>query len=263
MSVKLAYAYFGEEGKTPLVILHGLLGSSRNWTTVAKELSRSFDVFAVDLRNHGHSPWDDDCSFSAMAQDVRDFLAEHEIERPILMGHSLGGKVAMRLLADEVKIARALVCVDIAPKDYPNRLRSEFEAMAGLDLSTITSRADAANALEEAVPDWAHRQFLLTNLERDEANEGFRWSVNLEALHAQLADLMESPFGAWEAVPEQTLFLRGEHSDFILDEDCEQMSRHFPRYLLKTIRDAGHNVHVENKRDFIAAVERFGMDFKN
>lgn len=248
--------HFGTEGRPPLVILHGLLGSSRNWTTAARDLAESFDVYALDLRNHGKSPWAQDCSFAAMADDVRSFLDRHRLERTLLVGHSLGGKVAMRLAADDPQLLDALVVVDIAPRDYAPHFAEEFDAMAALDVTKADRRSEVDAALSGSVPDWAHRQFLLTNLERA-GGGGFRWTVNLEALRAALPELARNPLGEGECVQARTLFLSGGKSDFVWPEDEATVGRYFLDYAWQMIPEAGHNVHVEARTEFVAAVRAF------
>jgi len=256
MALALHSVRYGDEDAPGLVILHGLLGSARNWTAAAKDLARSYSVHVLDLRNHGQSPWADDCTFPSMAADVLAYLDAHGLERPALLGHSLGGKVAMRLAADNPQRVGKLIIADIAPKDYPPHFADEFEAMAALDVARLRSRGEADKALENAVPDWAHRQFLLTNLARSE-DGGYRWAVNLAALHEALPKLKSNPLASAEPVNRPTLFLRSEQSDFIKDADKPAIEAHFADWQLETVPSAGHNVHVENRPAFVAAVEAF------
>ena len=263
MPLELAYRYFGEEGRLPLVILHGLLGSSRNWTTVGKQLARSFEVFALDLRGHGDSPWPPpparDYSFPAMAADVAAWVKERKLERPILLGHSLGGKVAMRLAADSPKHWRGLVVADLAPKDYPPHHLAAFDAMHALDLAAVTSRAQAEEFLRARLADADLARFLLTNLVRD-ADAGFRWRIDLDGLATALPQLARSSLGPDERYPGPALFLRGELSDYIRDGDRPQIARHFPRHQILVLGNAGHNLHMDQPAAFTAALEYFARD---
>lgn len=251
--MKLAHRHLGGEGKPPLVLLHGLLGSSRNWIATGKDLAARYSVFAVDLRNHGDSPHDDDVGFPALAADVLAFLDDHELDRVRLLGHSLGGKAAMRVAVDDPARVEALVVVDIAPKDYaPYRLR-DFEAMAALPLKELSSRKDADERLAEAVPDWAYRQFLLTNLTRDPAG-GFRWAVNLRALLEGMGDMRVNPLAPGETHAGPTTFILGGKSRFVQEEDHAAIRAHFPAARIETIPGAGHNPHMDAREAFLALV---------
>jgi pimeloyl-ACP methyl ester carboxylesterase len=265
MSLELAYRYFGEEGQPPLVILHGLLGSSRNWTTVGKLLARSFEVFALDLRGHGDSPWAPpparDYSFRAMAGDVAAWLKERKLERPFLLGHSLGGKVAMRLAVDSPKYWRGLVVADLAPKDYPPHHLAAFDAMRALDLSAVATRAQAEEFLRARLADADLARFLLTNLVR-EADAGFRWRIDLDGLAAALPQLALSSLGPDERYPGPSLFLRGEQSDYIRDGDRPRIAAHFPRHQILVLGQAGHNLHIDQPAAFTAALEYFARDLE-
>ncbi|HVU38295.1 MAG TPA: alpha/beta fold hydrolase [Opitutales bacterium] len=263
MPVELAYRYFGGEGNPPLVILHGLLGSSRNWTTAGKLLARSFEVFALDLRGHGDSPWapppERDYSFKTLAGDVAAWLAARGVAHPVLLGHSLGGKITMRLAADQPKLVRALIVADIAPRDYPPHHAAEFAAMLELDLAKLTSRGEAEKILLAKLHDEAMARFLLTNLVR-EADDHFRWRVDVAGLAAALSDLSRSSLKPGEAYPGPTLFLRGDQSDYVREGDRPLIAALFPRHQILAIGRAGHNLHVDQPAAFAAALEYFGMD---
>jgi pimeloyl-ACP methyl ester carboxylesterase len=263
MPLALAYRYFGGEGKPPLVILHGLLGSSRNWTTTGKLLARSFEVFALDLRGHGDSPWapppERDYSFAACAADVAAWLDTKGVRRPVLLGHSLGGKIAMRLAADAPAQCRALVVADIAPRDYAPHHVEAFAAMRALDLATLTSRTEAEEKLVAQLHDETLARFLLTNLVR-EADAGFRWRIDLDGLAAALPQLARSSLQPGETYGGPTLFLRGDLSDFIGDADRARIAAHFSRHQILALGRAGHNLHVDQPAAFATALEYFALD---
>jgi pimeloyl-ACP methyl ester carboxylesterase len=263
MPVPLAHRHFGGERQPPLVILHGLLGSSRNWATAGKMLARTFEVFAVDLRGHGDSPPapKGDYSFRAMADDVADWTKGNGIIRPLLLGHSLGGKVAMRLAMDAPDQWRSVVLADVAPRDYPPHHLAAFDAMQALNLKKITSRAQAEAFMQARLADGDLARFLLTNLVR-EGDTGFRWRVDVAGLAAALPQLGLSPLAAGEKYAGPTLFLRGSQSDYVREIDHAAITAHFPEGRIVTINNAGHNVHVDQPAAFTSAVENFGRNLE-
>ncbi len=253
--MKLFHRDLGGSGKPPLVILHGFLGSSRNWQTAGRELAADFHTQALDLRNHGQSPHDPDGSLGAMAADVIEWLDASGIARTHLLGHSLGGKVAMRIACSRPERIESLIVVDIAPREYPGG-SAMAEAMARLDLSTIASRQEADEMLEAAVPDRATRQFLLTNLQRRE-DGSFEWQANLPALLAALPELKKSPLAPRDRFEGRALFLRGGRSGFVRPEDESLIRGHFHRAEIAAIDGAGHNLHIDERLAFAAEIRRF------
>lgn len=254
MTLALASRELGGAGEPPLVVLHGLLGSSRNWQSAGAALAaRGPRVVALDLRNHGESPWDNDCSFAAMAGDVLAWLSD-TLSGPVhLMGHSLGGKVAMRLAADHPSSVARLTVVDIAPRAYPGRLRVDFEAMRRLDLSSIASRKDADLALSDLLPDWALRQFILTNLGQD-AGGRWAWKVNLDALSQSLPQLLDDPLAPGQTYAGPCRLIRGGKSDYVLDSDLPAFRLRFPSADVVTLAESGHNPHFDARSGFVEAV---------
>mgnify|MGYP001600907743 FL=1 len=244
----------GGAGHPPLVILHGFLGSSRNWQTAGRDLAGRYHVCALDLRNHGGSPHAPEMTYAAMMADVLAWLDAHGLTRVTLLGHSLGGKVAMRLACLHPERVARLIVVDIAPKDYfwPER-RGEFAAMNGLDLARLHSRSEAEKLIEPQVPDWAMRKFLLTNLERG-GGEGWRWLVNLPVLTAALAALEADSLEPDDRFAGATLFILGGKSRYALPADEPAIRAHFPAATIATIRDAAHNPHMEAREAFVRLV---------
>lgn len=252
----LYHESLGPAGAPSIVILHGLLGNGRNWQRVAKALAETFRVHTLDLRNHGRSPHAEPMTYAAMADDVDGWLAAN-LEEPVhLVGHSMGGKVAMTVATRFPQQLRSLVVVDIAPKVYAPRWRQEFAAMRAIDVASLRSRQEAEAALEADVPDWAFRKFLLTNLERLPEG-GFRWTVNLPVLEAALPDLFAHPLQPDERFNGPTLFLRGERSKYMVDGDEGRVAIHFPQGQVNTVPGAGHNVHFDQPEAFVSEVERF------
>jgi pimeloyl-ACP methyl ester carboxylesterase len=252
--VQLFHRDFGGAGNPPLVILHGMLGSSRNWQTTGRDLAERFHVRALDLRNHGDSPHAPEMTYAAMVADVLGWLHEQGLERVTLMGHSMGGKVAMQLACRHPEKVADLIVVDIAPRDYRWAAhREEFAALNELDLGTLVSRAAAEKALESRVPDWGMRKFLLTNLTRD-ADGPWRWSVNLPALTAALPALESSSLVPTDRFVGPALFIAGGKSRYVEAVDHATIRRHFPAARIKVIPTAGHNPHIEAREAFVALV---------
>jgi esterase len=255
MSVELAHDAFGETG-TPILILHGLLGSARNWTGIAKQLADTRRVFALDLRNHARSPWADTMSFEEMAGDVATFIERHDLSPCALIGHSLGGKVAMRLALTRANLVERLVAVDVAPVAYTHTFGPFVEAMQGVDLATVRQRPDAERQLERTIPNAAIRNFLLQNLVKTEG--GYAWRVNLEALAANMPELLGFPAPPADAVYRgPTLFLAGGNSHYIKPEHWPLIERLFPEAEVAVIAGAGHWVHAERPVEFLDRVRAF------
>jgi pimeloyl-ACP methyl ester carboxylesterase len=255
MSVELAHDAFGETG-TPILILHGLLGSARNWSSIAKQLADTRRVFALDLRNHARSPWADTMSFEEMAGDVAAFIERHHLRAPALIGHSLGGKVAMRLALTRADLVEHLVVVDVAPVAYTHTFGPFVEAMLGVDLATVRQRPDADRQIERTIPNAAIRNFLLQNLVKTEG--GYAWRVSLEALAANMPELLGFPAPPADAVYRgPTLFLAGGNSHYIKPEHWPLIERLFPEAEIAVIAGAGHWVHAERPNEFLDRVRSF------
>lgn len=253
--IGLAHRHFGVQGHPPLIILHGLLGSSRNWATIAQELALHYEVFAVDLRNHGDSPHVEGMGFEDMAQDVVHFMDEHALSKTSLLGHSLGGKVAMRMAVDYPAKVERLIVVDIVPKEYPPHHTQEFAAMNALDLQILTSRKEADALLQQRVPEWAMRQFLLTNLRRG-SNGSWGWSIHLQELTHALEDMRRNVLLPGEQFAGPTQFIMGGASHFVQEGDEGLIQQHFPQLQYTTLDNVGHNPHIEAKQAFLDALEQ-------
>ncbi len=239
----------------PLIVLHGLFGSLNNWRTVAGRLGEKFRVFAVDQRNHGSSPHSEEFSLPAMAEDLRRFLADHGLARASILGHSMGGKVAMEFAFRYPERVEKLIVVDISPRAYAAGHDEILDAMASLDLSLYSTRAEIERALEGRIPEERVRQFILTNLKRF-AGGRYAWRINLEVLGRKYGEISKSQTSA---VPFRgpTLFLRGEHSTYIHPEDLADLTRLFPAATVRTVHGAGHWVHADRPEEFVRVVLEF------
>jgi pimeloyl-ACP methyl ester carboxylesterase len=240
----------------PLAILHGLFGSGRNWTTIAKRLAERRRVIAFDLRNHGSSAWAETMTYEEMAEDVRVSLAARGCRRFALLGHSMGGKVAMVLaLRDRASVER-LVVADIAPVAYSPRYLGVVRAMRGLDLAGIKRRAEADAALASAVPDTAERGFLLQNLVFEGGRA--RWRINLDAIERAMPALVGFPPVARGTIYDgPALFVAGGRSDYLRREHEPQIRRLFPNARVACIPEAGHWLHAEAPLAFLDLVGAF------
>jgi esterase len=226
------------EGR-PLIILHGLLGSADNWHSMSRRLSAHYKVFAVDLRNHGRSPHSDIFEYDVMAADLREFMEQQALPRTMLLGHSIGGKVAMQFAIDYSERVDRLVIVDIAPKPYEPPQRYILEALRSLDLTRYKSFADVDAALATKISGESLRQFLLKNLARDE-NGRLRWGLAPE-----------------RTFDKPTLFIRGGRSNYIEDDDAPLIRQIFPQAEIATLPEAGHWVHVNAPEEFFQTVQNF------
>jgi pimeloyl-ACP methyl ester carboxylesterase len=255
MTLELAYDGFGDAGP-PVVILHGLLGSARNWTSTAKALAVAHRVFALDLRNHGRSPWADTMSFDEMAGDVAALIERQGLSAAGVIGHSLGGKVAIRLALIRPEMVSRLIVVDVAPVSYAHSFGPFVEAMQKVDLAAVTRRADADLQLAAAIDDATIRNFLLQNLVKTDA--GFVWRVNLDALAANMPELVGFPTpGEGATYRGPALFIAGARSPYLKAEHRPLIARLLPRAEHVVIAGAGHWVHAERPTEFLAQVREF------
>jgi len=255
-SVQLHAQKYGKSANPKLIILHGLFGSSANWRTIARQLSSSHEVFCLDLRNHGQSPWHDDMSYPAMARDVVRFMLDHQLRGCNMIGHSMGGKTAMMLAQDQIVELAKLVIVDIAPVTYRYTHIDMVDAMQEIDLSTVTGRSQIDTLLSVRIPDPGTRQFLTQNVKRD--GEYYSWRINLEAIRQGLDSLVSYENDPISTV--DTLFVAGENSDYIRPEHYSDIFKRFPKARIETIENAGHWLHAEQPGRFISVCKTFLAD---
>jgi pimeloyl-ACP methyl ester carboxylesterase len=268
---RLALRQVGDAGPR-VVFVHGLFGQGKNWTTIARGLSDRHRVTLLDLPNHGHSPWTDRVDYLDMAELVATEL-EHLGEPVTLVGHSMGGKVAMQLALRRPELLRALVVVDVAPVSYPptggrtddpdeeaSPFAAYIEAMRAMDLDAVQTRDDADAALRTAVPSRMVRSFLLQSLVREGpgTDGGWRWRLNLELLERDLGELRgfpDPPPGASFDGP--VLWIAGANSAYVLPGDRPHMDALFPSTRLVRVKNAGHWVHSEQPEIFLETLRRF------
>jgi pimeloyl-ACP methyl ester carboxylesterase len=239
----------------PLIILHGFLGSLENWQAMSKRLAAFYKVYSLDLRNHGRSQHSEAMNYPVMAQDVREFIAEQQLAPPALLGHSMGGKVAMQLATQYPHEIEKLIVVDIAPKPYPPVHRPMLMAMRAVDLHACQSFGAAGNALGAAIPDPTVRQFIMKNLTRDGAG-GFQWRVGLDEIIKNY-DQITASIATENPFIKPACFIRAGLSNFIQDGDLAPIREAFPRAELRLIARAGHWVHIDAADEFHAVVRNF------
>ena len=232
----------------PLLIVHGLYGSARNWGVIAKRLSDERQVIAVDQRNHGDSAWSDSHSYPDMAGDLAEVIEAHG-GRADVLGHSMGGKAAMVLALTRPELVNRLIVADIAPVAYSHSQIQYIEAMRAVDLDRVEKRSDASDQLARSVSDPALRAFFTQSLDLREK----RWKLNLDVLAAEMPKILSFPEieGVFEG---PTLFLSGAESDYVLPEYRERIRTLFPAARFAKIPGAGHWLHAEKPREFEAAV---------
>ena len=250
--MKLHYRKYGEG--QPLIILHGLFGSSDNWQTLGKKFAENFEVYLVDQRNHGHSPKSNEFNYQLLSDDLYKLITDLELENITLIGHSMGGKTVMHFAQEHPLFIKKLIVVDIGPKAYPMHHDIILAGLNSLDLSTIKSRGQADKQLSKFIEDIGVKQFLLKNLYWIEKGQ-LGWRINIPVLEKKMPDILA-------AIPDKivethTLFIRGEKSNYIVEDDFQNIYDQFPNSEIETIYDAGHWVHAENPFSFYNMVLEF------
>ena len=258
--MKLFFRQAGDTGPA-IVILHGVFGSSDNWLTISKTIAgRGYRVFALDQRNHGQSPRANDQDYTSMATDLREFLIDHHLDNPILIGHSMGGKTVMQYVMaypnDRFPGSfQKPVIVDIAPRFYPVHHADIVRGLKAIDLMGLGSRNEADTVLSRYEPLVTVRQFLLKNLYRNEQGR-FDWRINLPVIERELhgiGDELTNP----RIITEPALFIRGSESPYITDDDIPAIKRIFPNARIETIQGASHWVQAEKPVEFVDTLIKF------
>lgn len=249
--MELNYKKYGNKGQC-IIILHGLLGSLDNWQTIAKILSEQYQIYSIDQRNHGRSPHSDILNYDVLAEDLNNFIHQHQLENIVLLGHSMGGKVAMlySLLYPE-KVSK-LIVVDITPRNYSGGHELILETMKTVDLKSITSRKTLEDFFMEQLKSLSLVQFVTKNLGRNSDNT-FYWKCNLEAIVNNYKLLMSFP-QIQNKFSGKTYFIKGELSDYIQKDDNNIIQQYFPNSKTFEIKNATHWVHADNTEDFINTI---------
>lgn len=261
-NMELAYREYGQKGQRALVLLHGLFGCSDNWVKFAKAwASQGYHCIVPDLRNQGDSPHSDEFSFELMCQDVRKLLEKFNHTKFDILGHSMGGNVAVKMAMDFSDMVRRLIVVDVAPKSYAQSKSKQFnyhtkvlEALKNLDLTKFASLNQIDEFLKRFSDKESYRKFMLNNIKR--VNSQFQWRPNLNA-HSLMVNAVKSFEKITAPVKIPTLFLKGENSDFIKEEDVSMIQENFPNSELKVVPNAKHWLHAQQPDFFMDAVSKF------
>lgn len=253
--MKLNYKREGEGD--PLIIIHGLFGNLDNWQTLGKKFAEDFDTILIDQRNHGHSPHSDDFDYDFMALDLIELIEDLQLNHVYVIGHSMGGKTAMRAAQLRPDLIEKLIIVDIGPKGYPMHHDTILEGLHAIDFDVVKSRGKADEVISPYIEEESVKQFLLKNLYWREKGV-LDWRINLSVI----SDNMEKIIGKLpnDEVDIPTLFIRGEKSNYIVEDDYADIFMQFPNSDIETIYNAGHWIHAENPFDFYNLTVNFLQD---
>ena len=250
--MKLNFKKLGE-GK-PLLILHGLFGSSDNWGSLGKRFSEKNTVYLIDLRNHGRSPHSNEMTYSDMANDLLELIKDEKIISPTILGHSMGGKVALMFAKNYPEYLDKLIVADIGLKAYPMHHEEILRGLNSINLELTKSRSHAQEVIKKHISSLGIQQFLLKNLYWIEKGK-LAWRMNLKQIENNIEEILKEI--NIENSNLKTLFLRGELSNYILEEDFQNIKAAFPNGEIKTIKNVGHWLHAENPNEFYKLVDEF------
>lgn len=238
----------------PLIILHGLFGTSDNWQSIGKVFAERYTVYMVDMRNHGHSPHDNEMDYFVMSDDLKELFIDNEITNAILMGHSMGAKAAMYFAQENPGYIDKLIVVDMGIKKYPPHHQLIFDALLAVDLDKVKTRKEVEQIIRSYFSDESVIQFLLKNLYWSD-EEKLAWRMNLHVLYRDIENILAAVPNKKCELP--TLFIRGGKSNYVLDEDWEAIKVLFPKAELVTIAQAGHWVHAEAPKEFFEKLNAY------
>ena len=253
--MQLFYRHYGEG--QPVIILHGLFGISDNWVTIGRRLAEKFEVFIPDQRNHGQSPHSDIFNYYALTEDLFEFIENHKLVNPVLIGHSMGGKVAMNFALKYPHKVNKLIIVDMSVRKYSARQThiNIINAMLSIDFDNIKSREDVSAIIPETIKPPGIKQLILKNLYRINRNK-LGWRMNVQAIFDNIENVLEgieSPY----TFDKPSLFIKGSNSDYILKEDYELIRKNFPNAEFHTIENTSHWVHAEKPDELYAVFFEF------
>ena len=261
--------FFRKSGKgDPVVVLHGLYGSSDNWYSFARMLGTDYSVYLIDLRNHGNSPHHPEHNYHVMCEDLKEFLQSHGISKPVILGHSMGGKAALAFGIKYPDMVSKMIVIDISPLGYGRHHNSAenalheriIRALLSINPDVLTTREEADKLLQKSIAPPAIRQFLLKNLKRDHEGK-FYWGLNLQAIADNLPAIFDSVVPevmGLHIIPEfPLLFIKGEYSGYVKPSDEKAIHEYFPWAGIVKIPGAGHWVHAEQPEALLRAVLEF------
>jgi esterase len=252
--MELFYRKIGENGPA-LLIMHGVFGMSDNWLGIAKVLAEKYTVYLLDLQNHGQSPHSNELSYSSMATDLAQFIESHQLVKPYIVGHSMGGKVLMTFADAYPNIAQKIAIIDIAPRFYPVHHHMLLQGLNTIDIVNLESRTQANEYMKRFEDSEGVRQFLLKNLYRPETG-GFGWRFNLKILTEQIANVSEEVYPK-TCIETETLFMYGENSSYITETDIQEIEQHYSHVSFKKIANAGHWVQADQPLAFTECLLEF------
>ena len=253
--MKLHSKKYGDKGQD-LIVIHGLFGMSDNWSTLGRKFSKHFKVHLIDLRNHGRSPHSTEFNYDVMCEDLIEYIEDYNLKKPLVIGHSLGGKVAMKLAFTHAEILEKLLIADISPRRYNTNFHENLlKILYRLPLEDFDRREDIEEILAETFENRGMRLFLMKNLFRNEYNK-FAWRFNIDVLLEKVSNIQEAEFINSKCnVP--TLFIRGGDSNYVTSEDEIIIKKHFTNFSISTIEGAGHWLHAEKPDLFYDEVIKF------
>ena len=253
--MKLFSKKYGKKGQD-LIIIHGLFGMSDNWNTLGKRFAKYCKVHLIDLRNHGRSPHSEEFNYDVMCEDILEYMDDNNIKDPVILGHSLGGKVAMKCAFTHPNKIEKLIVADISPRRYnTDFVQNLLQTLYRLPLDNFQKREEIDDILSEIYTDRAMRLFLMKNLYRNNRKE-FEWRFNIDVLLDKVSNIQEADFVKGVCtIP--THFLKGGNSNYITDEDEVIIEKHFSDYSIATLDEAGHWLHAEHPERFYNEVMGF------